>query len=164
MRTVIIDDEAHARHYLRELLGGEIDVEIVGEAASGMEGLDVIRKLPPDLVFLDIQMPGLDELQIIAQLEADKMPAFVFVTGYCEYAVQAFEVEAVDYRGRGRRLSLQALRQGTSFDFARTRHAAIKHAGRCLQWRIGWEELALTAGSQGGEWHFLCAGGTDSLD
>jgi two-component system LytT family response regulator len=97
VRTLIVDDEPHARSYLRELLDGEIDVVIVGEASSGMEGLDLIRKVSPDVVFLDIQMPGLDGFDVVEQIESERIPVFIFVTGYSEYAVKAFEVEAVDY-------------------------------------------------------------------
>lgn len=97
MRTLIVDDEPHARHYLRELLEGELDVAIAGEAASGVDGLDLIRKLCPDVVFMDIQMPGLDGFELVREIETEKIPAFIFVTGYSEYAVKAFEVEAVDY-------------------------------------------------------------------
>ena len=97
IRTLIIDDEPHARRYLRELLGGEKDVVIAGEAASGVEGVDLIRKLTPDVAFLDIQMPGLGGFEMIQQVEIEKRPIFIFVTGYSGYAVKAFEVEAVDY-------------------------------------------------------------------
>jgi two-component system, LytTR family, response regulator len=97
IRTLIIDDEPHARRYLRELLGGEKDVVIAGEAASGVEGVDLIRKLTPDIAFLDIQMPGLGGFEMIQQVEIEKRPIFIFVTGYSEYAVKAFEVEAADY-------------------------------------------------------------------
>jgi two-component system LytT family response regulator len=97
IRALIIDDEPHARRYLRELLGGEKDVVIAGEAASGGEGIDLIRKLTPDIAFLDIQMPGLGGFEMIEQLEIEKRPVFIFVTGYSEYAVKAFEVEAADY-------------------------------------------------------------------
>src|ERR1700678_62239 len=97
IRTLIIDDEPHARRYLRELLGGEKDVVVAGEAASGVEGIDLIRKLTPDIAFLDIQMPGLGGFEMIEQVEIEKRPGFIFVTGYSEYAVRAFEVEAVDY-------------------------------------------------------------------
>jgi two-component system, LytTR family, response regulator len=97
MRALIIDDEPHARRYLRELLDGETDVLVIGEAASGLEGLDLIRKLCPCTVFLDVQMPDLDGFGMIAQLEVEKVPAFIFVTGYSDYAVRAFEVEAIDY-------------------------------------------------------------------
>src|SRR5580698_3565358 len=97
IRALIIDDEPHARRYLRELLGGEKDVVIAGEADSGVEGVDLIRKLTPDIAFLDIQMPGLGGFEMIQQVEIEKRPAFIFVTGYSEFAVKAFEVEAVDY-------------------------------------------------------------------
>jgi two-component system LytT family response regulator len=97
IRTLIIDDEPHARRYLRELLGGEKDVVIAGEAASGGEGVELIRMLTPDIAFLDIQMPGLGGFEMIQQVEIEKRPIFIFVTGYSEYAVKAFEVDAVDY-------------------------------------------------------------------
>ena len=97
IRALIIDDEPHARGYLRELLDGEPDVVVVGEAASGVEGLDLIRKLCPDTVFLDVQMPDLDGLGMVAEVAVEKAPTFIFVTGYSEYAVKAFEVEAIDY-------------------------------------------------------------------
>jgi len=97
MRTLIIDDEQHARHYLRELLGSEKDVVVLGEASSGAEGLEQILALSPDLVFLDIQMPDLDGFELVDCLVMERAPIFIFVTGYTEYAVKAFEVEAADY-------------------------------------------------------------------
>jgi two-component system, LytTR family, response regulator len=97
MRTLIVEDEPHARHYLRQLLADEPAVAIVGEASGGAEGADLIRKLSPDLVFLDVQMPDLNGFDVIAKIGIEKMPAFVFVTAYSEFAVRAFEVEAVDY-------------------------------------------------------------------
>jgi two-component system LytT family response regulator len=97
VRTLIIEDEPHARHYLRELLADEPEVAIVGEASNGSEGAELIRKVSPDLVFLDIQMPDLNGFDVIAKIGVEKMPAFVFVTAYSEFALRAFEVEAVDY-------------------------------------------------------------------
>ena len=97
VRTLIVEDEPHARRYLRQLLADEPGVAIVGEASSGGEGATLIRKISPDLVFLDIQMPDLSGFDLIAEIGVEKMPAFVFVTAYNEYAVRAFEVEAVDY-------------------------------------------------------------------
>jgi two-component system LytT family response regulator len=96
-RVLIVEDEAHARHYLRELLDGESQVEVVGESSNGAQGAQLIRELSPDIVFVDIQMPGLDGFGMIDQIVGSKPPLFVFVTGYSEYAVRAFEVEAVDY-------------------------------------------------------------------
>ena len=96
-RVLIVEDEAHARHYLRELLEGEPQVEVVGESSNGIQGAQQIRELAPDLVFVDIQMPGLDGFGMIDQLAQSSPPLFVFVTSYSEYAVRAFEIEAVDY-------------------------------------------------------------------
>jgi two-component system, LytTR family, response regulator len=96
-RALIVEDEAHARHYLRELLDGEPHVEVVGESANGVQGVQQIRELSPDIVFVDIQMPGLDGFGMIDQIAGSRPPLFVFVTGYNEYAVKAFEIEAVDY-------------------------------------------------------------------
>jgi two-component system, LytTR family, response regulator len=97
LRTVIVDDEPHARRYVAELLADEPQVSIVGEASNGKEALDLIRTCQPELVFLDIQMPDLDGFAVHAGLASSKLPAFVFVTGYSEYAAKAFDVEAVDY-------------------------------------------------------------------
>jgi two-component system, LytTR family, response regulator len=96
-RVLIVEDEAHARHYLRELLEGEPQVEVVGESSNGAQGAQQIRELSPDIVFVDIQMPGLDGFGMIDQTAGSRQPLFVFVTGYSEYAVRAFEIEAVDY-------------------------------------------------------------------
>jgi len=97
MRALIVDDEPHARRYLQELLGNETGVTVVGEAATGTEGLDLLREMSPDLVFLDIQMLGLDGFGMVEGVAAETSPMFIFVTGYGEYAVRAFEIEAVDY-------------------------------------------------------------------
>ena len=96
-RVLIVEDEAHARHYLRELLEGEPHVEVVGESSNGVQGAQQIRELSPDIVFVDIQMPGLDGFGMIDQIAGSRPPLFVLVTGYSEYAVKAFEIEAVDY-------------------------------------------------------------------
>ncbi|MGB6687974.1 MAG: LytTR family DNA-binding domain-containing protein [Terracidiphilus sp.] len=97
IRALIVDDEPHARRYLSELLEGETDLLIVGEASSGTEGVEQIGALSPDIVFLDIQMPDLDGLHLVESIESPRLPLFIFVTGYSEYAVRAFEIEAVDY-------------------------------------------------------------------
>ena len=96
-RVLIVEDEAHARRYLRELLKDEPHVEVVGESSNGAQGVQQIRELSPNIVFVDIQMPGLDGFGMIDQIAGTLPPLFVFVTGYSEYAVRAFEVEAVDY-------------------------------------------------------------------
>jgi two-component system, LytTR family, response regulator len=97
MRALIVDDELHSRRYLSELLEGESNVYVVGEASSGAEGVEQIETHSPDIVFLDIQMPDLDGLELVERIESSRLPLFIFVTGYSEYAVRAFEVEAIDY-------------------------------------------------------------------
>jgi two-component system, LytTR family, response regulator len=96
-RVLIVEDEEHARRYLRELLEDDPQVEVVGECANGAQGLEQIQATSPDIVFVDIQMPGVDGFGMIDRLAAERSPLFIFVTGYSEYAVKAFEVEAVDY-------------------------------------------------------------------
>ncbi len=96
-RVLFVDDEAPARRKLRAHLANEAGVELVGEAASGPEAVKAIQDLAPDLVFLDIQMPGMNGLEVVETVGSDKMPAVVFVTAYDEFALDAFEVQAVDY-------------------------------------------------------------------
>jgi two-component system, LytTR family, response regulator len=96
-RVLIVEDEEHARRYLRELLEEQLELDVVGESANGVEGIQQVRELSPDIVFLDIQMPGLDGFGMIDQIAGARRPLFVFVTGYSDYAVKAFEIEAVDY-------------------------------------------------------------------
>jgi two-component system, LytTR family, response regulator len=96
-RVLIVEDEEHARRYLRELLEEESQVDVIGECSNGAEGLERIQDLSPDLVFVDIQMPGIDGLGMIDRIPGNRSPLFIFVTGYSEYAVKAFDVEAVDY-------------------------------------------------------------------
>ena len=97
MRVLIVDDEAPARDKLRRWLGTHADLEIAGEAADGLAAAAAIGNLAPDVVFLDIQMPGLSGLEVAAQLEADAAPLLVFVTAFDEHAVRAFDLNAVDY-------------------------------------------------------------------
>jgi two-component system LytT family response regulator len=93
--AIIIDDERLARNELKKMLALHPEIEIVGEAANADEGLRLINEMNPDLIFLDVQMPvktGFDLLQ-----ELEKMPTVVFTTAYDEYAIRAFEVNALDY-------------------------------------------------------------------
>ena len=96
-RVLIVDDEALARERLRTLLGSERDVTIVGECSGGREAVAAIVQHRPDLVFLDVQMPDLDGFQVLEAVAMDWLPAVVFVTAYDEYAIQAFDVNAMDY-------------------------------------------------------------------
>jgi len=99
IRVLIVDDEAHARIRLRHALKDESDFEIAAEAANGREAIEAIRRDPPDLVFLDIQMPRLSGFDVCAQLAAagGPLPLIIFCTAYDQYALKAFEVHAIDY-------------------------------------------------------------------
>jgi two-component system LytT family response regulator len=95
MRALIADDEALARKRLRTLVAGVAWLECVGEAENGLEAVRIIDAVRPDLVFLDIQMPGLSGLQVLERISHE--PAVIFTTAHNDYAVQAFELEALDY-------------------------------------------------------------------
>ncbi len=97
LRVLIVDDEPLARERLRDLLAREEDVEIVGECADGKAAIETIDAERPDLVFLDVQMPELDGFDVLEAIEPGAMPTVIFVTAYDEYAVRAFEVNALDY-------------------------------------------------------------------
>ena len=95
--TLIVDDEPLARRNIRLLLKDDREIEIVGEAGTGREALAQIKKHSPDLVFLDIQMPELDGFGVLENIEAERLPAIVFVTAFDQYALKAFEFHALDY-------------------------------------------------------------------
>jgi two-component system LytT family response regulator len=97
LRVLIVDDELLGRQRLEDLLGGEEGVELVGAAPDGQAAVEAIRALRPDLVFLDVQMPGKTGLDVVREIGADAMPATIFVTAYDQYALKAFELAAVDY-------------------------------------------------------------------
>jgi len=97
LRAFIVDDEPAARDRLRDLLGKHRDVDVAGESEDVPGALDAIRDNPPDVVFLDVQMPGADGFQLIDAVGARAMPAVVFVTAHEEHALRAFDVDAVDY-------------------------------------------------------------------
>jgi len=97
LRVVVVDDERPARSFLVALLRSFEDVTVVGEAASGKEAVAIIEQEKPDLAFLDWQMPELDGMGVVRHLRKQSMPLIAFVTAYDEYAVRAFEVNAVDY-------------------------------------------------------------------
>ncbi len=95
LKVILIDDERLARSELKRMLEDFSDVEVVGEAANATEGIEKIETLSPDLIFLDIQMPGKTGFEMLSEL--DKAPYVIFVTAYDEYALKAFEVNALDY-------------------------------------------------------------------
>ena len=97
IRALIVDDEPLARRGIRQLLASFPDVVVVGECRDGREAFRSLQALKPDLVFLDVEMPGLDGLGVIRTHGAERMPLTVFVTAHQEFAVRAFETHAVDY-------------------------------------------------------------------
>jgi two-component system LytT family response regulator len=97
IRTLIVDDEPLARERIKRFLAAEPDLELVGECAEGHEAVAAIRTLKPDLVFLDIQIPELDGFGVLKAIGIAQMPAVIFVTAYDRYALQAFDVNALDY-------------------------------------------------------------------
>ena len=97
IKAVIVDDEALARDAIRLRLKGEPDIEVVGEAADGADAVDLLRKIHPDLLFLDVQMPVMDGFEVIEHVPSEHLPIVVFVTAYDQYALKAFETHALDY-------------------------------------------------------------------
>src|ERR1044072_4507626 len=97
IQALIVDDEPLARERIRDMLETDSEVEIVGECASGQEAIEAIRQNLPDLIFLDVEMPGKAGLAMLEELEPGRIPAVIFVTAYDQYAVRAFEVYALDY-------------------------------------------------------------------
>ena len=140
MRVLIVDDEPPARERLRRLLAEIESVEIVGEAEGGIQAVEMIEQEKPDLVLLDVQMPGLDGFGVIEALA--EPPPIIFVTAYDEYAIRAFEVNALDYLlkpfSRGRlakaiRRAQQALvEEGDSAERLGPLLESLAAQGRCL--------------------------------
>ena len=97
IRALIVDDEALARQLIRSLITGDRDIEIVGECAGGREAIAAVKTFQPDLMFLDIQMPGLSGFDVLEKIEPQHMPYVIFITAYDRYAVKAFEIHALDY-------------------------------------------------------------------
>jgi two-component system, LytTR family, response regulator len=97
IRTLVIDDEPLARQLLISMLEEHPDIRVEGEADNGTDAIEAIRRLDPDLVFLDVQMPELDGFDVLAGMPKDRVPEVIFVTAFDHYALRAFEVHALDY-------------------------------------------------------------------
>jgi two-component system LytT family response regulator len=97
IRTLLVDDEQLARRGLELRLAAALDVDVVGECENGREAVEMVARLEPDLMFLDIQMPGLSGFDVLARLPQDSLPVIVFVTAFDRYAIDAFEARALDY-------------------------------------------------------------------
>jgi two-component system response regulator LytT len=127
LRVVIVDDEPLARQELQYLLEAAGDVDVVGVGSNGIEGVELIKAQKPDVVFLDVQMPGLDGFGVLKKLLEKRMrlPQVVFATAYDRYAVRAFEVNAVDYLLK----PFDRARVGQTLEKARARMPAAEAAG-----------------------------------
>jgi two-component system response regulator LytT len=113
LKALVVDDEAPARSELRFLLGEAGGVEVVGEAGNAVEALQLIKAIPYDVIFLDIQMPGLSGVQLAEVLSGlSRPPSIIFVTAHSEHAVKAFEVKATDYLVKP--VEIERLRQAIS--------------------------------------------------
>jgi two-component system LytT family response regulator len=121
LRVMVVEDEPLAREGLVELLRALPDVEVAGAFQDGVSALRVIGERAPDVLCLDIRMPGLDGFDVVAALEAERLPAIIFITAYDAFAVRAFEVEAVDYLLK----PVTADRLATAIE--RTRRARVTH-------------------------------------
>ncbi|MEW6732382.1 MAG: response regulator [Acidobacteriota bacterium] len=97
LRVLIADDESHCRAELKHLLSDDNRLIVVGEAANGIEALEQCRVLTPNILFLDIQMPGLNGMEVAAALDTQPLPQIIFVTAYDQHAIKAFELGAIDY-------------------------------------------------------------------
>ena len=132
LTTLIVDDEQLAREELEFLLGDQDDVEVLALGSNGIEAVDLIRAHRPDVVFLDVQMPGLDGFAVLRKLleaeGAEPLPQIVFATAFDQYAVRAFDVNAIDYllKPLARARVLQALARARSRVLARSEAAAAK--------------------------------------
>ena len=97
IRALIVDDEPLARQRIALLLKEEPDIQLLGECGSGGEALAVIQRESPDLLFLDVQMPGMDGFALLSEIPTGQLPAIIFVTAFDQHALKAFEVQALDY-------------------------------------------------------------------
>jgi two-component system, LytTR family, response regulator len=152
--ALIVDDERPARDELAFLLKGFPDIEVVGQGKNGVEAVNLIRDLSPRLVFLDVQMPGLDGFGVIRKLVEKKVqpPQVVFVTAYDHYAVQAFEVSAVDYMLKPisrSRIEKALARVRKSTESADATHEKLDHLAQILERRPAAQKNKLVVKSGG---------------
>jgi len=97
LKTIIVDDEPLALDLLRTILGSIEDIEIIAECSNGRDAIAAVSSLHPDLIFLDIQMPGVNGFEVVKAMQSDTMPMVIFATAYNQFAIDAFDLHAVDY-------------------------------------------------------------------
>jgi len=137
MNALIIDDERMARQELKRLLAAHPDIEIVGEAVTGEQALELIPRLAPDVIFLDVQMPGINGFELLEHL--DDVPQVIFTTAYDEYALKAFEVSALDYLVKPvvpARLAAAVMKLRPRQDPVRLERVFVKEGERCWFVRV----------------------------
>jgi two-component system, LytTR family, response regulator len=137
MNALIIDDERMARQELKRLLSAHPDIEIVGDAATGEQALELIQRLAPDVIFLDVQMPGMNGFELLEHL--DDVPQVIFTTAYDEYALKAFEVSALDYLVKPvvpARLAAAVTKLRPRQDRVRLQRVFVKDGERCWFVRV----------------------------
>lgn len=143
LRVFIVDDEPPARTWVRRMLQDDLQVEIVGEAGDGFTAVTAIQEEAPDLVLLDVQMPGLDGFGVLEMLAGNPLPAVVFITAFDRYAVRAFDVNAVDYLMKplsperfARTLEKVKKQLGGSAEGAGRLVAHLREGGRRPEWLL----------------------------
>lgn len=137
MNALIIDDERIARQELKRLLSTHPDIEVVGEANSGEQALELISRLAPDVIFLDVQMPGMSGFELLERV--DDVPQVIFTTAYDEYALKAFEVSALDYLVKPiapGRLASAVTKLRPRQDRVRLERVFVKEGDRCWLVRV----------------------------
>lgn len=148
MRVLIADDEPVARQVLRELLEELPQVRVAGEASNGHEAVAQTERLDPDVILLDIQMPGLDGFAVARKLRGIQRPLLIFVTAYEKHALEAFELEAVDY-------VLKPVRQERLAAALEKAEKRLALSGAPPQPRPAAQEIRKIVGRLGGEYHML---------
>lgn len=137
MNALIIDDERIARQELKRLLSTHPDIEVVGEANTGEQALELISRLAPDVIFLDVQMPGMSGFELLERV--DDVPQVIFTTAYDEYALKAFEVSALDYLVKPiapGRLASAVTKLRPRQDRVRLERVFVKEGDRCWLVRV----------------------------
>jgi two-component system LytT family response regulator len=140
LRVFIVDDEPTARKRLKKLLAGvsmEIELEVIGEATDGVDAVENLNREPVDIVFLDIQMPGLDGFEVLDRLDPESRPVVIFTTAFDEYALRAFDANAVDYLLKPitiERLSIAIKRAKKILEVPGSKRSAEDDLARLLDW------------------------------
>lgn len=157
LRVIVVDDEPLAREDIGQLLAGRTDVSVVATCTNGTEALEAVRRLRPDVMLLDIRMPGLDGFSVVAQLDRRELPYVVFVTAFDRFAIDAFRVRALDYLLKPVQVARldealdrarEQLGQRSSNDWPATIHAAASEHVRAVDTAPFLSELMVRIGTR----------------